>query len=1013
MSPRTILAGLLATLFAATAAGQTNPASPFSFSRSDYAADAGARAVVSADFDNDGAPDFATANAGTNTVDVFLNRAFAGGGFSVRRYAVGAGPFDLAVSDFNYDSYPDLVVAAADADEIDVLFGGAGGVFAAPVRIPVSGNPRGVATGYFGSGYTIVYSSYASGTISFLTYDYNTATFVPGVTLSAGANPQGIAVGQFKPVGGYPDIVVANSGGSQMTVFYNSSGTFARAELTAPAGAKGTHLNVIVAADFDKDGRSDLAAASTGDNYVAVWMNSNAGLRWAGNLTGAVASPRGITAGDVNLDGRPEIVVANRASSSLTVFIANASVPTFTTHQVVAGGKGTRAVAAADFDGDGRLDFASGNEYASAGTVLWNRTAAGGGTGATAFRLAALPDATPDAWAMGGPYAVADFNRNGVPDIVVGDGVVLDARTAVKVDNGRLYSYISAAVAADFNEDGSPDFAQATYYYVSLDPGRTAQAVDFMIGDGTGRFTRGTSLPFTSPRGMVSGDFNRDGHADVVVMDGTSAGLKRKVFLGRGDGTFVESDQATAENDYLVGSGDINGDGKIDLVVWNYNYQQVGAYLGDGSGGFPTARMTSSMSTGLYGAHVADLNGDGRSDIVASRYGMTLVVWLGRSDGTLSAPLLSDLPDTAYDLAVADFTGDGRPDVLTNEGTLAVGKGDGTFGMNRNLNVAFTEAAVADIDRDGRPDLFIGTYDYTAMALYNLNAVPANAAPIAKAWPHDGTIAFVSQFDEEGFSLAANKSYDPDLDLISYTWFENDRAIGNGSALYANFAPGTHRITLVVRDNAGAESRDTATITVTKYEEIVIHTAYMSAVHGAWQYTEDTTAADGAMVWHPNANAARQTTPLANPTNYIEVSFPADPTQEYKLWIRMKAQANNAFNDSVFVQFEGAVNAAGAAVAPIGTTTELSVNLEECSGCGLSGWGWRDEAWGSRGAIGTTTLRFPAAERGRMWHTMRIQTREDGVMIDQIVLSAVKYKTTRPGAVKNDNTILRTTVPWE
>ena len=48
-----------------------------------------------------------------------------------------------------------------------------------------------------------------------------------------------------------------------------------------------------------------------------------------------------------------------------------------------------------------------------------------------------------------------------------------------------------------------------------------------------------------------------------------------------------------------------------------------------------------------------------------------------------------------------------------------------------------------------------------------------------------------------------------------------------------------------------------------------------------------------------------------------------------------------------------------------------------------------------------------------MWHTMRIQTREDGVMIDQIVLSAVKYKTTRPGAVKNDNTILVMTVPDE
>jgi hypothetical protein len=85
------------------------------------------------------------------------------------------------------------------------------------------------------------------------------------------------------------------------------------------------------------------------------------------------------------------------------------------------------------------------------------------------------------------------------------------------------------------------------------------------------------------------------------------------------------------------------------------------------------------------------------------------------------------------------------------------------------------------------------------------------------------------------------------------------------------------------------------------------------------------------------------------------------------------------------------VDGSGAPAYQIGTTSALAVNLEECSGCGLSGWGWRDEAWGSKGAIGSVTLRFPTAANGQMWHRMRVQTREDGVMIDQIVLSAVKY----------------------
>jgi hypothetical protein len=528
MSFRTGSAVLVALALSGSAAAQTSPSSAFTFSRADYASDAGARATVTADFDNDGAPDFATANSGSNTVDVFMNREFAAGGFTVQHYAVGAGPFDLTVSDFNFDGYPDLVVAAADADEIDVLFGAAGGHFQAPIRIAVSGSPRGVATGYFGvsSSYSIVYSSYTAGTISFLDYDYDTGTFSHGITLTAGKNPQGITIGRFQPSGTYPDIAVANTGGSPITLFLNSGGaTFTRTDLKAPSGMGGTHLSVLVAADFDKDGRTDLAAASTADSEVAVFMNSSSGLHWTTKLTGSqVSSPRGIAAADLNVDGRPELIVANRATNSVTIFIASASSPVFATDQVVTAGSGSRAVAAADFDGDGRVDLVTGNEYASAGTVLWNRTAAGGGTGATAFRLQALPDVTPQAWAVGGPYAVADFNGNGTADVVVGNGVVLDTTTPVKIDVGRKSPFVFGAVAGDFNEDGHADFAQATNYHISDNPWRDGNVLDVLIGDGTGHFTLGTSLPLSSLFGMITADLNHDGHADIVLIDQTASG---------------------------------------------------------------------------------------------------------------------------------------------------------------------------------------------------------------------------------------------------------------------------------------------------------------------------------------------------------------------------------------------------------------------------------------------------------------------------------------------------------
>src|SRR5207247_10939691 len=215
-----------------------------------------------------------------------------------------------------------------------------------------------------------------NGTISFLNYDYYTAKFIPGITLNAGANPQGIVMGYLKGSGCSPDIAVANAGGSPVTLFQNNcGGNFSRVELTAPTGFGGTTMTVLVAADFNKDGRMDLAAASTSQNYVAVYLNSTSGLRWTTNLGGGtVSSPRGIAAVDLNVDGRPELIVASRASSSVTIFVATASASVFSSHQIVKSASGSRTVAADDFDGDGRVDIATGNEYASAGTVLWNRT---------------------------------------------------------------------------------------------------------------------------------------------------------------------------------------------------------------------------------------------------------------------------------------------------------------------------------------------------------------------------------------------------------------------------------------------------------------------------------------------------------------------------------------------------------------------------------------------------------------------------------------------------------------
>jgi hypothetical protein len=210
-------------------------------------------------------------------------------------------------------------------------------------------------------------------------------------------------------------------------------------------------------------------------------------------------------------------------------------------------------------------------------------------------------------------------------------------------------------------------------------------------------------------------------------------------------------------------------------------------------------------------------------------------------------------------------------------------------------------------------------------------------------------------------------------------------------------------LTVTVRDGRGGTASDSVDITIVPTKEIVVWAAN-GIYTGNWSEIADATAAGEARGHDRNLGAPKVTTPSSNPASRLELQFIADPTQTYKLWVRLKADNNYWGNDSVWVQFTGSTNAAGTPAYRYGTTSGLAVNLEECSGCGISGWGWEDDGWGAIGRNGVT-VRFP--EGG--YQSIVIQTREDGVSVDQVVLSAEKYLTSRPGTAKNDNTILRFT----
>jgi endonuclease/exonuclease/phosphatase family metal-dependent hydrolase len=169
---------------------------------------------------------------------------------------------------------------------------------------------------------------------------------------------------------------------------------------------------------------------------------------------------------------------------------------------------------------------------------------------------------------------------------------------------------------------------------------------------------------------------------------------------------------------------------------------------------------------------------------------------------------------------------------------------------------------------------------------------------------------------------------------------------------------------------------------------------------GLWNLTSDATAAGGNFLVNPDAGMAKVTTASSVPASYFELSFYAEAGKGYRLWTRSKAAGNSPYNDSFFVQFSGAVNSTGSSLFRIGTTEATIVNLEDCLGCGLQGWGWQDNGWGT-GVLGPLVYFQTTGMQ-----TLRVQPREDGVGIDQIVLSPLTYLSTSPGALKNDTVIL-------
>jgi hypothetical protein len=183
--------------------------------------------------------------------------------------------------------------------------------------------------------------------------------------------------------------------------------------------------------------------------------------------------------------------------------------------------------------------------------------------------------------------------------------------------------------------------------------------------------------------------------------------------------------------------------------------------------------------------------------------------------------------------------------------------------------------------------------------------------------------------------------------------------------------------------------------------DIVLWASTVTNIHGNWVRLSDPNTGGGVALRNPDAGQAKIAPALASPANYFEIAFNAASGVAYHVWVRLRAYGNSLGNDSIHMQFsDSLVN--GGSFGRIGTSSSLEMVLQNGpSGSAPHGWGWTDNGWGSLGP--------PISFANSGTHVLRIQQREDGSTVDQIVLSPGNYFSSPPGSRIDDTTVLQRT----
>jgi hypothetical protein len=329
--------------------------------------------------------------------------------------------------------------------------------------------------------------------------------------------------------------------------------------------------------------------------------------------------PEIVVAADFNNDGKLDLATANFTSANFSILLGNGD-GTFQTAQEFSTPYGASALAVGDFDGDGNLDIAV-VEYVLNQSVLQIFLGKGDGTFTAGASYSTVSY----------PYGitVADFNGDGRLDLAVandgnntvtlflgkGDGTFRKSRSYHVPEPERV-------LAVDLNGDGHPDLAVLAYCAKKVKT-CVSGAVAVLLNEGGGTFQKPVyySVNGVGPDGIAAADLSNNGKIDLVVANNNfQSASTLSVLSGNGDGTFQ------AAVNYPVGDGpvgiaiaDFNGDGNLDVAVANTASFTVSVLYGNGNGTLQAAQNLQFAGDSLpISVAAADFTGDGVPDLAVA-----------------------------------------------------------------------------------------------------------------------------------------------------------------------------------------------------------------------------------------------------------------------------------------------------------------------------------------------------------------------------------------------------------